>query len=188
MKPRISPVGGSGERSPTPFLVAVAVPLAVAAAAYALWWTSDRLLSVGPLDPATFGWALVAPMWAAAPVAAGFAWSRLTRRRSLHAALVVGTVTTGVGAVLLWQAVADPSCEFGAIRTPVDWVVPALVLGGVIGGGLAASGLLAAKLVRDGNAWRAVVLGAGAGVVTVVVAILVAGATLLGPACQRPPV
>ncbi|MBA2373099.1 MAG: hypothetical protein H0V74_02700, partial [Chloroflexi bacterium] len=38
-----------------------AVPLALVALAYALWWLSDRLGYIGPLDRAAFGWAVVIP-------------------------------------------------------------------------------------------------------------------------------
>jgi len=78
--------------------------------------------------------------------------------------------------------------EFGAVRAPNDWVLPSLFLGVVIGGGLAVSGLLASRLVREGRPWRAAVLGAGTEVVMVFAAILAAGAVLMGPGCQRPPV
>lgn len=124
----------------------------------------------------------------AAPVAVGFAWSHLTPRSSQLAALVVGTAIAGVATILVWQAVAYPSCEFGGIRTAGDWVAPSVLVGVVIGGGLAVSGLLADRLVRGGHPWRAVALGAGAGLVMLFVAIVVASATLLVPACQRPPI
>lgn len=164
----------------------VAVPLAVVALAYALWWVSDRLLYIGPLDRAAFGWAVVIPVWLAAPVAAGFAWRGLTARASCMAAVVVGSVIAGVAAVLFWQSVAYPDCAYGATHTPVDWVLPSLVLGLIIGGGLAISALIASRFVRQGRLWTAAVLGAGTEIVMVFAAILVAGMMLLVPGCQRP--
>lgn len=184
---RMEPVGGPTGRLPVRVVLGVAAPLAVAAFAYALWWISDRLLYVGPLDRAALGWAVVIPVWVAAPVAAGFAWHRLTPRSSLLAAVLVGATISAAAAALFWQAVANPACEYGAIDTPGDWVLPSLIVGGVIGGGLAGSGLFASKIVREGRPWRAVVLGAGAEVFTVFAAILVAGVMLTGPGCQRPP-
>lgn len=165
-----------------------AVPLGLVALAYALWWVSDRLLYIGPLDRAAFGWAVVIPVWLAAPIAAGFAWRGLTARASRLAAVVVGSVIAGVAAVLFWQSVAYPDCAYGATHTPADWVLPSLVLGLVIGGGLAISALLTSRFVHQGRPWRAVVLGAGTETVMVFAAILVAGMMLLGPGCQRPPV
>ena len=165
-----------------------AVPLGLVALAYALWWVSDRLLYIGPLDRAAFGWAVVIPVWLAAPIAAGFAWRGLTARASRLAAVVVGSVIAGVAAVLFWQSVAYPDCAYGATHTPADWALPSLVLGLVIGGGLAISALIASKFVRQGRLWTAVVLGAGTEIVMVFGAILVAGMMLLGPGCQRPPV
>lgn len=167
--------------------MAVAAPVAVVALTYALWWISDQLLYVGPLDRAAFGWAVVIPVWVSTPVVAGFAWHGLTRRDSRVAALVVGAVISGVTAILYWQAVAYPPCEYGATRAPGDWVLPSIVIGVVVGGGLAVSGLLATSQVRSGHRWRAAILGAGAELGMVFVAILTAGIILIGPGCQRPP-
>jgi hypothetical protein len=165
-----------------------AVPLGLVALAYVLWWLSDRLLYVGPFDRAAFGWAVVIPVWLAAPVAAGFAWRGLRSSTRNIMALVVGALVAGVAAVLFWQSVAYPNCEYGATHTPAEWILPSLVLGAVIGGGLAISALVTSATVRQGRPWLAVVVGAGTEVVMVFAAILVAGMMLLGPGCQRPPV
>lgn len=164
----------------------VAVPLMVVTLAYTLWWISDHLLYIGPLDRAAFGWAVVIPVWLAAPVAAGFAWRPLGERRTFLAAGVVGSIVGVAAAVLSWQAFSSPDCEYGAIRTPGEWVPPALILGAVIGGGLAGSGLLAWRVARDGALWRAAIFGVIAQAITVATAVVVAGSMLLVPACQRP--
>jgi hypothetical protein len=52
------------------------------------------------------------------------------------------------------------------VRTPGDWMLLSLILGGVIGGGLAVSGLLASRIAREGRLWRAAAVGAGAEVGT----------------------
>jgi hypothetical protein len=184
----VDPIGSASRRHPVRLMVGVVVPLTVVALAYALWWVSDRLLYIGPFDRAAFGWLVVIPVWLAAPVAAAFAWRRLTSRDSIVAAIVVGTMITGLAAVLFWQSVAYPDCAYGATHAPADWVVPSLILGGVIGGGLAVSGLLALRFAREGRRLSTVILGAGTEVLMVFAAILVAGAILLGPGCQRPPV
>jgi hypothetical protein len=90
--------------------------------------------------------------------------------------------------VLFWQSVAYPNCEYGATHTPAEWILPSLVLGAVIGAGLAISALVTAAVVRQGHPWLAVVLGAGSELVLVFAAILTAGILLAGPGCQRPPV
>ena len=185
----VDPDGGppGRRRLPLRFAGGVALPLAVVALAYALWWLSDRVGYIGPLDRAAFGWAVVIPVWLAAPIVAGLAWRRLSPRGSIVAAVVFGAIVSGTAAVLFWQAVAFPSCEF-PVRAPIDWVLPSLFVGAVIGAGPAATGLIASKLVRAGHPWRAAVLGTGAEIVMVFAAILVAGIVLLGPGCQRPPV
>ncbi len=164
----------------------VAVPFAVVALAYGLWSLSHRLLYIGPLDRAAFGWAVVIPVWVGVPIASAYVWHRLTPRSSRVAAAVVGASVSSVATVLFWQAVAFPECEFGAVRTAIDWIMPALLVGVVIGAGLVVSGLLATTLVRGGHPWRAVAIGAGTELAFVFGAILVTGVVLLSPGCQRP--
>jgi hypothetical protein len=170
------------------FVAGIAAPLAVAAAAYVLWWVSDRLLYIGPIDRAAFGWAVVIPVWLTAPIAAGFAWKRFSSSESTIATSVVAAIIGIAAAILFWQSVSFPNCEFGAVRTPSDWVVPSLIVGAVIGGGLGGSALLAARVVQSGRRWRGALIGVSTEVVMVLVAILVAGIMLIGPGCQRPPI
>lgn len=167
-------------------VAAVIVPLALVGLAYVLWWISDRLLYVGPLDRAAFAWVVVIPLWVAAPVAAGFAWRTLDERTIRVIAALVGTVIAAAAALLLWQAVAFPACGTGAIRTPQEMVLPSLLVGTVIGGGVSSSGLVSAGFARQGRPAAAVLLGAAAAALMVAAAILIAAVALLGPACQRP--
>jgi hypothetical protein len=73
-----------------PLLIAMAIPLGLLAVAYALWTISDRLLQIGPLDRAAFGWIVVVPVALLAPGVAGLAWARLSVESRVFAALVVG--------------------------------------------------------------------------------------------------
>jgi hypothetical protein len=186
MSATIEPVGHPADRLPVRVAMGIAVPLAVAALAYALWWVSDRLLYVGPLDRAAFGWFVVLPGWVAAPVVAGFVWRSLTTSMSLRVAVIVGAIISSGAAMLLWQSVATPNCQFGAIRTSADWVLPSLILGTVIGGGFAISGLITTRSLRMGQTWRAVLLGAGAELAMVGAAILVIAVISLDAGCLRP--
>lgn len=165
----------------------VAAPLAVVALAYGLWSVSDRALTIGPLDRAAFGWAVVGPIWALAPVAAGFAWQRLTARATAMAATALGLIVGAVATALVWSAVVHPNCEFGAARTPIEMVAPSIFVGLVIGAGLGGAGLLSAAHLRGGRPWWAVAVGAGSGLAVIFAAVLAAATVLLGPACQRPP-
>lgn len=163
------------------------LPVAVLGGAYVLWWLSDRLVYVGPLDRATFGWAVVLPMWLAGPIVAGHAWRDLTGRGRALAAFAVGSVIALVGAILFWQSVATPACDYGTIRTAESWVVPSLLLGIVVGGGASGTGLISAQLLRQRRLRDAVVIGAGLGFATMLAAIVIA-VGVMGPVCQRPPV
>ena len=175
-------------RSLARFVLAIFVPLAVVAVAYMLWSISDRLLYIGPLDRAAFGWSVVIPIWVAAPVAAGFVWGSITRRASVLAGVVVGSVVGAFATFLVWQSVAFPDCGTGAIRTPEEYLGPSLFVGLVVGVGLTVSGLLAAGRARQGRPAHAVAIGATGAVVMGLLAIVVATMTLLGPSCQRPSV
>ena len=80
---------------------AASTPLLVVGLAGTLWFISDRLLYIGPLDRATFGWLVVVPIWAAAPAAAGYAWRRLAVGAQARAAIIGGLLVGGVAAGLL---------------------------------------------------------------------------------------
>jgi hypothetical protein len=154
--------------------------------AYGLWWISDRLVSIGPLDRAAFGWAVVIPVWLAAPVVAGFAWTRLTGPERRVAAVAVGTAVGLAAATLFWSAIAFPDCQYGATLTPGDWVPSSLVIGGAIGGGVAFSGLVASRFASKGWRWRAAAVGACVELAMVFAAIFVAASVLMTGGCQRP--
>jgi hypothetical protein len=183
---RVEPATDPTRRTGARLLIYVALPLAIVALAYVLWWISDRLLYIGPLDRAAFGWAVVIPVWLAAPVVAGFTWSRLSRWEVRLAAAVLGTTVGAAAAVLFWQAVANPDCEFGPTRTAAQWVGSSVFVGGAIGAGIAASAVLASSFARRGQPWRAVAVGAVTEFAMIFVAILMAASVSSFP-CQRPP-
>jgi hypothetical protein len=164
------------------------VPLAVIVVAYGLWWASDQLVWIGPLDRATFGWLVVVPVWLAAPSAAALAWQSLGPRASAAVAVAVGLALAIPASVLLWQAVAHPACQFGAIRTPEAMLAPALGVGAIVGIGLGTGCLVAAAAWRDGHPWRAAAAGAVIQFVAASAAVAFGAVTILGPACQRSPV
>lgn len=163
---------GSTRPGTVRLVVAIALPLAILVLAYGLWWISDQLLYIGPLDRAAFGWAVVIPVWTAAPVSAAFAWRFLNRGERRAVAVGFGLVVTAVSSVLIRQSVAFPDCA-NPVRSAADWVIPALLLGLTIGGGLAASGLLGTAIVRSGHPWSAVVITAGTEFGLIFVAIFV---------------
>ena len=184
VRDRVETWTGPSLRTSLRLALGIAVPLVIVALAWGLWWISDQLLYIGPLDRATFGWAVVIPIWLAAPVAAGFAWSRLSTRDGTLAALVVGIAIGLIAAAVFWQSVIHPDCV--PTRTPADWLLPSLLLGGSIGGGLAASALLSSRLVRQGRRLGAVIVGSGTEIVLVFATILfVAGPLLAVPGCDR---
>src|SRR4051794_41342591 len=110
-------------------LIGVAAPLAMAGLAYLLWWISDRLVVVGPLDRASFGWVVVVPTWLAAPVVAGFAWRPVDERTTWAVAGGVGAGMAALSTPLLWPSGALSPCANGATPTPSEMVLPPPLLG-----------------------------------------------------------
>ena len=183
-------LSGDGPRRATNRRVAIAMltPLAGVTIAYALWSISDRLLYIGQLDRAKFGWLVVVPVWSLTPVAAAYVWQALNRRQSGAAAAVVGLTLAVAATALVWLATAFPDCQFGAVRTPADLVLPSVLVGVVIGGGFAGICLASAALLRRGRRWSALFAGAGSAFALVFVAVLVYASVFMPPAvCNRPP-
>jgi hypothetical protein len=168
-----------------PQIRAAVVPLLVVAVAVALWWASDRLGHVGPLDKATFGWLFVVPIWAASPAAAGFAWRGLAANVRRRAAIADGLVVGGVAGFLLWLDVVTADCQLGLARTPLEFVPPAvvcgIVTGAVFGFGLSDSSAQAAA----GHPLRSVAVGAAAQLAIILIEPTIAFVGFFG-VCVRP--
>jgi hypothetical protein len=158
---------------------AVLLPLGLAGLAYGLWRLSDDGAFSGIADRATFGWAVVMPVWFVAPVVAGFTWRGLSARVAVVVALVVGLTTAGIAAVLFWQASAFPDCgSAGPIRTPGEYIGPSVAVGLVIGAGLTVGAGLAARRAAAGSPVTAVLAGIACQVAAMFLAILVAVGTV----------
>lgn len=130
--------------SPIDLLVAVAIPLALLAVAYASWAISDRLLWIGPFDRAAFGWTFVMPIAWLAPGIAGLGWSRMPSARRRIAALIVGAAVAGVSGVLLAHSITFANCA--PVVSWIDNLPASLVIGAVIGAGPAGGALAAASV------------------------------------------
>lgn len=166
--------------------IAVLTPLLGVALAYGLWWISDRALYIGPMDRAQFGWLVVVPIWSLTPVAAAYAWRTLSPRQSAVAAGVIGLILALGAAVLFWAASAFPSCDFGAVRSPAEWVMPSMTVGLAIGVGFVAACLAATAVAKRADWWAVLLVGAGSAFGLVFVATLVAAPFLMSGGCQRP--
>jgi hypothetical protein len=171
--------------------IGLAVPLALLGAAYAAWAISDRLLYIGPLDRAKFGWLVVLPLLMATPIATGFAWRRLQGMQiGLAASAIVAIVGTIAGVIYGVAVVADSQgCQFGTRLSGGDIGFAAVVVGLVTGGGYAASGLAAAVLMRNRHPWLGGLAGALGGFAVLWVAVFAALGSIGGVGiCNRPPV
>jgi len=177
----------SHQASPAHVAIAAAAPLGGVALAYLLWWISDRLLYIGPLDRAKFGWVVVVPVWALTPVVAAYVWRSLNSRQTAVVAGTVGLVVALFAMVLFWLAIAFLDCQFGAVRSPAESVLPSVIVGVVIGGGFAAACLGAVAVLRRGRWWSALLVGVASAVAFLFLAVLVAAPFIMGGGCLRPP-
>jgi hypothetical protein len=170
--------------------IALIGPLALLGVAHGLSRLSNDLLWIGPLDRAALGWLIVVPVWALAPVAGGFALQFVGTRGSAGISLLLAVVVTLPAALLTWQEVAFPACPYGASRGPEELVAPAAAIGAMVGFGLGAACFVASEGLRNGSRQAAIVAGAAIHLAASGIAVYAASAglfSILGPACQRPP-
>jgi hypothetical protein len=168
------------------WLLAWAAPVLTVAVAWLAWWVSDRLGGVGPLDKAAFGWLVPIPLLFAAPVVGGLAWRRLDERSGFVAGLLAGGTVAAAVALLFWNAVIQPGCETAPTRTPAEWILPSLLAGALVGGGLLLGGIAATRLFQSGQRLAAVVAAVVLDGAVLAVALVVLGVILSTPGCERP--
>jgi hypothetical protein len=178
---------GSARAGTDKVALGIALPLLLAALAYGLWWISDQLIVIGPLDRASFGWIVVIPLWLSTPVVAGFAWRSLGRSQARLAAFIVGACVSAAAALAFWQSIGTPfDCGFGTVTPATDFLPGAVLVGILVGGGLAIDGLLVDRLARAGVRRWAVVIGVGAEGLLVTVALFALVAVSYGHTCFVP--
>ncbi|MEW5991143.1 MAG: hypothetical protein AB1736_07320 [Chloroflexota bacterium] len=169
--------------------IAIVGPIAVIAMAYFLWWVSDRMLYVGPLDRAAFGWIAVMPTWWVSPAVAALLWRGLPSRVATGVATTIGVLLGAATVLLLWTSIGREmgACPNGPRTSPAESVLWMLLVGLAIGGGWATSALTASSMVRSGQVWRG--FGAGIGVLVAVTFMTIVVASLLimmYMGCNRP--
>jgi len=185
----VDPAQAGGQRAGNAKVaLGVGLPLLFTAAAYCLWWISDQLVVIGPVDRATFGWIVVVPLWLLAPVVAGFSWTTFSAPETRLAALIVGATVAAGTALVYWQSIGTPfDCGFGTVTPPIDFLPQTLFVGVIVGGGLALDGLLVARLVRLGVRWWAVIVGVLTELLMLALAFIAILATWEGHTCFLPP-
>ena len=156
----------AGHRSRSLATLVVAPSLLVLA--LAVWFVSDRLVTIGPFDRAKIAWAVVVPLLALAPGAAALAGSRTTSP-GLARLVVAGTsIITGLFVVLgLASAITFVDCRpaTGPLEVVPRTLPTALALG--IGFGISAAAAWGPAL----HGRRLVAVAVGAAVWIVMAAI-----------------
>ena len=143
--------------------LALVVPLGSAALAYAAWALSEHLQFWGPFDRATFSWAVIIPLWVGGAVVTGWIWSFLDGSARWKLAVAVGVVETAVVGVTTWFVAVSgwQGCQAGPRSTPGDVIVPAFLIGAIIGAMPAIAALLAAREFVASRPLRALFLTGG---------------------------
>lgn len=181
----------SVQRDSSRLAAGIAIPVALASAAFLVAWASDQVESIGPLDRATVFWVIGAPLWLVSPIVAGFIWRRLTLRHAKLAAAVVGGIIGSGAALLVWQWIGAPEdCGFGSVTPAIDYLPYALIIGFFAGASLGLTGLLVSWLFHTGVRWWAVAVGLGVEVVLLGLGYAVGVAAVLAHSCigAAPPV
>ena len=148
-------------------LFGVVAVLGGAAIAYALWALTAHFLFWGPLDPGTFTLGILAPIWVGGSLLGGWFWSIVDGRQRVAPAIVVWVIVgAAVAATTWWIGVSETgACETSA-RTPAEgWIVPAIVIGLIVGAIPAIASLLAADRFAAANARGAVLAALAANLV-----------------------
>ena len=118
----------------------VIAPLIVIVA-IALLWTSNELITIGPFDRASFGWAVPVPMLLAAPAVAGLVGRRVDERivavAVIVTAVVLGLFVTGFLVAVIDRIGCDTSVDKIAILGRVAPVGLAAGIGYALAGGIA---------------------------------------------------
>jgi hypothetical protein len=142
-----------------------------------------RLIWIGPIDRATFGWAVVVPMCLLAPVLSGLAARRVGERVALLASLLAATF---IAVFFAWSLAANVT-QIGCDRNPDA----ALVIGHAVPVGLAVGLTFAAAawatLRLRGQLPLAIAVGLGTAIVGGVVSILVFATQFGGALCVPVP-
>ena len=177
---------GSARTSAGGLVLAVLVPLGLAAlAGYGFWLASTPTGIPGIADRAIAGWVPII-LWVLAPVAGGFAWGRLAVPTRAIAAVVVGlAIGLGVGGLFWWLSLPTP-CGSVLLRTPVEWLGPSALLGLLVGGSAVVAAWVTSIRAAAGPAILAAGAGVAAHVASLVVSLLLAAQPDFGPICARP--
>jgi len=159
-------------------------PLLVLGVAWVLWVVSDRLLWIGPLDRAAFGWLVVVPLLVLAVPLATEAWHGLDRRGRMVGALALAGSVAAVVATLFARALFETDCQYGMLVGPAEILVRSIGLGIAVG---AAYGIGALVVSGIGRRWsvRRWVIGTGVGVGILGVGLLAFVAFMPFALCAR---
>ncbi|MEO8251811.1 MAG: hypothetical protein ABI578_07485 [Chloroflexota bacterium] len=145
----------------TAILRGVVVPFGILVLAFSVLLFAGMAGSLGPLDLATAQWFILA-LWVAAPVVGGISSRGLGDRQIALAATVLAVVLgLAVATVLLTGAGTASSCQVAGSRSAAGFVGGCLGVAAIVGIGMGASLLTAARLAQRGRRPLGIILGGG---------------------------
>jgi hypothetical protein len=153
--------------------------------AVAVWFVSDRLVTIGPFDRAKIAWAVVLPLLAIAPGVAALAGSSSTSQ-GLARLVVAGTsVVTGLFVVFgLASAITVVDCR--PATGPLELVPRTLPTALVLGIGFATSAAAAWGPALHGRRLVAVAVGAAVWIVMAAIGLFAFFVTFPPLSCGVP--
>ena len=156
------------------------------AAAFLVWYVSDRLVVIGPFDRAQIGWAVVMPLAALAP---GVAALPERDTRLIRASRVVSAgVSVGLGGfVLVGLAVTVTFANCRPVTSPWDVLPNAIPTALMASASYWFAYVSAANRIHQGTALLALLVGAAVWLTLAAITILVLFAVSFPPISCAPP-
>jgi hypothetical protein len=177
-------MGEAARRSRSLATLVVAPSLLVLA--LAVWFVSDRLVTIGPFDRAKIGWAVVLPLLALAPGAAALAGSSSTSPGLARLVIAGTSIITGIFVVLgLASAITFVDCR--PATGPLEVVPRTLPTAFVLGIGFAISAAAAWGPALHGRRLVALVVGAAVWIVAAVLGLFALFVSFPPLSCGAPP-
>ena len=166
-------------------LAALGVAPVLLLLAVAVWFVSDRLVTIGPFDRATIAWAVVVPLLALAPGAAALAGSGSTSPQLARLVVAVTSIVTGIVVVFgLASAITFVDCR--PATGPLEVVPRTLPTALALGIGFTTSVAAAWGPALHGRRVVALVVGAAVWIMAAVLGLFALFASFPPLSCGAP--
>jgi hypothetical protein len=151
-------------------LATLGIAPALLVLALAVWFVSDRLVTIGPFDRAKIGWAVVVPLLALAPGAAALGGSSSTSQGLARLIVALTSIVTSIVVVFgLASAITFVDCR--PATSPLEVVPRTLPTAFALGVGFAISTAAAWRPALHARRLAVVLVGAAVWVVAAAIGL-----------------